>query len=142
MSSRRYLFYISQNYSFAILRPLQEVIRARGHDVVWFVEGDKVNVDFFRTDEHRLLSVAEIQVYQPDAVFVPGNVVPSFISGIKVGVFHGFNSGKKNRKGKEDHFTIRGSFDLYCTQGPNTSETFIELAEQYGFFHAPFVVGA
>lgn len=135
MSQKRFLFYISQNYSFAILRPLQQAILARGDLAAWFVEGEQVNVDFFHSDEQRLHSVKEIQAYQPDAVFVPGNVVPSFIPGLKVGVFHGFNAGKKNRKGREDHFTIRGSFDLYCTQGPNTTEKFKDLAEQYGFFH-------
>lgn len=130
----RYLFYISQNYSFAILRPLQDAIRARGGEAAWFVEGDKVNKDFFDDDELLLPSVEDVKEFNPLAVFVPGNVVPAFIPGVKVGVFHGFNSGKLNRKGKEDHFTIRGSFDLYFTQGPNTTLPFKKLAEKHGFF--------
>ncbi|WP_441002056.1 CDP-glycerol glycerophosphotransferase family protein [Pseudocolwellia agarivorans] len=130
----RYLFYISQNYSFAILRPLQKAILARGGEAAWFVEGDNVNHEFFNKDEVLLPSIDAVKEYNPRAVFVPGNVVPSFVPGLKVGVFHGFNSGKRNRKGKEDHFNIRGSFDLYCTQGPNTTETFNILAEKAGYF--------
>lgn len=130
----RYLFYISQNYSFAILRPLQKAILARGGEAAWFVEGDNVNHEFFNKDEVLLPSIDAVKEYNPRAVFVPGNVVPSFVPGLKVGVFHGFNSGKRNRKGKEDHFNIRGSFDLYCTQGPNTTETFKILAEKAGYF--------
>ena len=134
MAGKRYLFYISQNYSYAILRPLQKVILARGDQAAWFLEGSEVNSDYLQANEQHLQSISQVQEYAPDVVFVPGNVVPNFISGIKVGVFHGFNSGKRNRRGFEDHFNIRGCFDLYCTQGPNTTLPFIELAKQHQHF--------
>ncbi|WP_114327489.1 CDP-glycerol glycerophosphotransferase family protein [Candidatus Colwellia aromaticivorans] len=134
MSAKRYLFYISQNYSYAILRPLQNIILARGDQVAWFLEGKEVNASYLLANEIQLKSVNAVQQYKADVVFIPGNVVPSFISGIKVGVFHGFNSGKLNRRGFEDHFNIRGCFDLYCTQGPNTTLPFIELAKQHQHF--------
>ncbi len=134
MTGKRYLFYISQNYSYAILRPLQKAILARGDQAAWFLEGKEVNADYLQADEQHLLSISQVQLYCPDVVFVPGNVVPNFISGIKVGVFHGFNAGKLNRRGFQDHFNIRGCFDLYCTQGPNTTLPFIELAKQHQHF--------
>jgi hypothetical protein len=134
MSEKRYLFYISQNYSYAILRPIQSVIEARGDCAAWFLEGEEVNERYLLANEIQLNSINEVKEYQPDVVFIPGNVVPDFISGIKVGVFHGFNSGKLNRRGVEDHFNIRGCFDLYCTQGPNTTLPFIELAKQHQHF--------
>lgn len=134
MSAKRYLFYISQNYSFAILRPLQNSILARGDKVAWFLEGKEVNANYLLANEIQLKSVSAVQQYKADVVFIPGNVIPDFISGIKVGVFHGFNSGKLNRRGFEDHFNIRGCFDLYCTQGPNTTLPFLELAEQHQHF--------
>lgn len=134
MAGKRYLFYISQNYSYAILRPLQKVILARGDQAAWFLEGKEVTSDYLQANELQLQSISQVKEYRPDVVFVPGNIVPEFISGVKVGVFHGFNSGKLNRRGFEDHFNIRGCFDLYCTQGPNTTLPFIELAKQHQHF--------
>lgn len=123
-NNKRYLMYIAQNYSYAILRPLQALIWSRGDEVSWFLDGDEVDSSFLRPEENRLFSVEEVKSWKPDAVFVPGNVVPSFIPGVKVEVFHGLNSGKVNHKGREIHFEIRSCFDLYCTQGPNTTERF------------------
>ena len=133
-ANKRYLFYIAQNYSYAMLRPLQQVILARGDEVSWFLEGKEVDGAFLKPSEIQLLSIDDVKAWQPDAVFVPGNVVPSFIPGVKVGVFHGFNAGKMNHKGREDHFEIRDCFDLYCTQGPATTLPFIRLAEKFGTF--------
>jgi CDP-glycerol glycerophosphotransferase (TagB/SpsB family) len=134
MPRKRYLFYISQNYSYAILRPLQQKIWARGDEVVWFLEGKEVDERYLHRDEVQLNTIDDAIKYQPIAVFVPGNVVPNFISGLKVAIFHGFNSGKLNRRGFEDHFKIRGCFDLYCTQGINTTQQFQCLAKKYKHF--------
>jgi CDP-glycerol glycerophosphotransferase (TagB/SpsB family) len=131
---RRYLFYAEQNYAFAILRPIQTLILARGDQVTWLLVGPEINAGYLTSNEQQFHSVDEAIAYQPQAVFVPGNVVPSFISGLKVQVFHGFSSGKLNRKGREDHFTIRHCFDLYCTQGPDSTERFVKLAKQYQTF--------
>ncbi len=135
MAAKRYLMYISQNYSYAILRPLQQVIRNRGDSVRWFLEGDEVDPTFLAVDEERLNTIDEVIHWKPDAVFVPGNMVPNFIPGVKIQVFHGLNSGKVNRKGREYHFEIRHCFDLYCTQGPSTTNKFNELAEKFGTFY-------
>lgn len=132
--TKRYLFYISQNYSYAILRPLQDAIYARDGHCAWFLEGNEVNADYLLENEKRLKSLKEVMAYQPEIVFLPGNMVPSFIPGFKVAIFHGFNSGKLNRRGFEDHFNIRECFDLYCTQGPNTTDTFEKLADKYQHF--------
>ncbi|ASP48522.1 CDP-glycerol--glycerophosphate glycerophosphotransferase [Cognaticolwellia beringensis] len=134
MTVKKYLFFISQNYSFAILRPLQKTIKENGGEVRWFLYGSEINNEFLQRNEVKIESIKAIKEYDPLAVFVPGNTVPSFIPGLKVAVFHGFNSGKLNRRGLEDHFNIRGCFDLYCTQGPNTTEKFQLLAQQHGHF--------
>ncbi len=131
---KKYLFYVSQNYSFQILRPLQKEIVSQGNEVKWFFEGDKVNRDYLRTDEALITTVADAIKFDPLAIFAPGNVIPDFFPGLKVAVFHGFNVGKLNRRGEQDHFRIRGCFDLYCTQGPDTTEKFQELANQHGYF--------
>jgi len=121
---KRYLLYISQNYSYQILRPLQQLIRERGDDAAWFLEGDEVNPAYLRADERRLASIGAVRAYQPDVVLVPGPMVPGFIPGLKVEVFHGFDAGKPG------HFVLRGCFDLYCTQGPNTTRPFQALVDK------------
>ena len=129
---KKYLLYIAQNYSYAILRPLQAAALARGDEVKWFVHGNDVNQSYFEEQEQRLGTIDEVIAYRPDAVFVPGNVVPDFIPGLKVQVFHGFNAGKVSDK--RGHFNIRGFFDLYCTQGENTTLPFQQLAQKHQHF--------
>ena len=131
----KYLFYISQNYSFAILRPIQKVIIDRGDEVRWFCEGSSVDPDYLAAGEKNLQTIDQIKAYQPDVVIAPANNIPIFIPGLKVAVFHGFDPGKLDRRGKNDHFKIRGCFDLYCTQGPNTTAPFEEMQKKYGFFN-------
>ena len=131
---KRYLFYVEQNYSFHILRPLQNAIWSRGDEVKWFFAGNEVNRDYLLADEFELTTVSEAIKYNPLAIFAPGNIIPGFFKGLKVAVFHGFNVGKLNRRGEEDHFRIRNCFDLYCTHGPNTTSRFQKLAELHGCF--------
>jgi len=135
MLMKKYLFYISQNYSFAILRPIQEVLLARGDDVRWFLEGNKVNPDYLNKNEIGFYKVDEIFEYRPDAVLAPANNIPSFLPGLKVAIFHGFDAGKLDNRGRNDHFKIRGGFDLYCTQGPTTTEPFMKLQKEMEFFN-------
>lgn len=127
----RYLFYATQNYSFAILRPLQKAIKERGGDVAWFLAGKEINESYLREDEVRLSTTNQVKNYSPRAVFAPGNVVPDFFPGVKVAIFHGFDARKW---ADDDHYNIRGFFDLYCTQGPDTTQKFQQLAELHGFF--------
>jgi hypothetical protein len=124
----RFLFYISENYAFEILRPVQAEILSRGFQAAWFVEGNNVNKQLFDSTEQLLATVNDIVDFNPDAVLVPGNVVPDFIPGLKVQVFHGFEWKKKS------HFRIRGMFDLYCTQGPLFTKKFEQLAERHRHF--------
>ncbi len=134
MNIKRYLFFISQDYSFAVLRPLQEAIHARGDEVKWFLYGNEVCYEKLEKKESRLFSVEDIIDYNPHAVFVPGNVVPSFIPGLKVEVFHGLPSRKAKKSGELYHYIIRGMFDLYCTQGAESTEKFQALADKYQYF--------
>jgi len=129
---RRYLFFISQLYSFAIVRPLQEAIWKRGDEAAWFLENQTKLAPYLLPKEKLLHTVAEVRAYNPCAVFVPGNVVPDFFPGTKVEIFHGFHAHKRSRQ--KGHFRIRNFFDLYCTQGPDTTEPFQKLAQEHRFF--------
>ncbi len=122
---KRVLLYGSERYALAILRPLQAAARARGIETAWFFDGP--GAADLGADE-RLLDVAGVRAWRPDAVLTPGNHLPHFFPGVKVEVFHGFDAGKPR------HIYIRGFFDLYCTTGPADTERFQALADQLGHF--------
>ncbi len=124
---RRYLFFVSHLYSLSILRPLETEARRRGDEVAWYLEGP--GAQFLRPDERRLHSFDQVRDFQADATFSPGYWVPDFFPGAKVQVFHGLEV----KKG-DDHFRIRGLFDLYCTHGDLTTPRFEAEAERLGFF--------
>jgi len=125
---KRYLFYITENYSFEILRPLQKEILVRGGVVYWLVSGKNVSLGSFHANEKTLNSIDDAVKYNPDACFIPGNLIPNFIPGLKVQVFHGLEWKKKG------HFQVRGFFDLYCTHGKATTSRFKTLASKHGYF--------
>jgi len=132
---KKYLFFLSQDYSFPVLRPLSDAILKRGDEVRWFMYGDEIHKEYLNDDEIQLETIQEAVDYKPDAVFVPGNVVPSFISGLKVEIFHGLPSTKAKKNGQLYHYIIRGMFDLYCTQGPSSTTKFQKLADKYEYFN-------
>ncbi len=129
---RRLLFYVTHAYCIEILRPLQNAALARGDQVCWFLERPAAVLPLMRPHERILATVAEVKAYAPEAVFVPGNMVPDFFPGVKIGLFHGFSIGKRSEK--RGHFRIRNCFDLYLTQGPATTEKFSDLARRLGHF--------
>ncbi len=130
MRQRKYLMYVSELYALSILRPLQIVALERGGEVAWFFE--KNGCEFLTAEEKLLPTIDDAIAFNPDAVFVPGNWVPPFIPGIKVQVNHGFIANKfSDSKG---HFRVRGFFDLYVTQGSDTTGPFKDLAKKHGHF--------
>ena len=131
---KRYVFFTSLAYAYPIYRPIQEVIRARGDEVAWYLEDGCPNL--LSEDEVRLTSLEDIKEYNPLAIFACGNIIYHFLPGIKVSVFHGYPIGKRGEKSseKDDHFSIRGWFDMYCTQGPSSTEYFKQLEAKHQFF--------
>ena len=128
---KKFLIYISQPYSIPIGRPLQMEIEKRGFQVRWFCDEEATKTHLSKR-ETLLNSVQEVLDYHPDVVLVATNVVPSFFSGIKVQIFHGFSVGKRSES--KGHFNIRGLFDLYCTQGETTTKPFLELQKKHKYF--------
>ena len=125
MATKHYLLYGSERYALAILRPLQDAIRARGDEAAWFFDGPGAE-DL--VEGERLLTVEEVRRWNPIAVVTSSNAVPHFFPGVKVETFHGFDAGKPR------HLYIRGFFDLYCTTGPRDTAQFRQIAEQLGHF--------
>lgn len=128
---KRYLFFAELAYAYTVLRPLQREIRRRGDEAAWFLLPECPNL--LQPDELLLPTLADAIRYNPVAVFVPGPFVYDFLPGLKVEVFHGYPINKRRRK-IDNHFRIRGWFDLYCTQGSTSTPTFMELAQKHRFF--------
>jgi len=131
---KRYLFFASLEYSYPILRPLQEEIWRRGDDVAWYL--DEFCENLLKENEKRLNTIREVHDYHPIAVFTPENLVYDFFPGVKVCLFHGYAIKKRAEKDekKDEHFALRGCFDIYCTQGKSSTPYFKELEEKYGYF--------
>jgi CDP-glycerol glycerophosphotransferase (TagB/SpsB family) len=126
VSSKHYLLYGSERYALAILRPLQQAIRARGHEAAWFFDGP--GAEELRADETLLRTPQAVRDFAAMAVLTSSNAVPHFFPGVKVEVFHGFDAGKPR------HIYIRGFFDLYCTTGARDTQAFTAKARELGHF--------
>ncbi len=129
--SKRYLFFVSTSYSYSILRPLQEEIWRRGDEVFWYIE-EHCAIQLTK-QEHQLKTTQEVIAYNPIAIYAPGNYIYDFFPGVKVSIFHGYAINKRKDK-FDDHFKIRGLFDVYCTQGPSSTPTFKELERKHKNF--------
>lgn len=128
---QRYLLYVSHTYAYPIMRPLQAEILRRGGEAVWFIE--RGCPDMLADGERRLHTPDEVEAFAPVAVFAPGNHIPDFFAGVKVSLFHGYPIQKRKAL-RDDHFSLRGWFDIYCTQGPSSTPAFRELEKQHGYF--------
>lgn len=123
------VLFCENKYAIDILFPIQEEAdRERCNEVLWYVHKKKIPNFPDKGYVKWTNSIQEIYDFQPDAIFVPGNIVPYYLPGVKVQVFHGYAAEKK------DHWIIRRYFDLYLTQGPYFTSHFKQLAEKYGDF--------
>lgn len=125
-----YLLFATERYALPILQPLADALQAAGHGVhAWLVDGA---VGARLASPVRSIGLSEAVALRPRAVFSAANWVPTFLSGPKVQLFHGFNVEK--RDDARGHFRVRGLFDLYCTQGPATTAPFRALAAKQPHF--------
>lgn len=125
----RIVLFCENKYAIDILSPIQEEADSEGgHEVLWYVHAR--NIPQFPL-EGKVTWTSEMQKvydFSPESIFVPGNIVPYYLPGVKIQVFHGYAAEKK------DHWVIRRYFDTYFTQGPFFTSNFEKLARQYGDF--------
>ena len=125
----RTVLFCEHKYAISILKPLSDYAKTTGkHDVLWFI--DERNIINFPYEEEVQWtnSIQEVYNYSPEAIFVPGNIVPYYLPGVKAEIFHGYAAEKK------DHWVIRRYLDMYLTQGPFFTKRFKELAQKYKDF--------
>lgn len=122
------LFYLEQDYSFAVLRPIQSAALERGHQVRWLLV-ENASTRLLLPGEQSVSDIDAAVAYNPEVVFAPGDQVPGFIPGLKVQVFHGLNEDKRGINYRE-----RGLFDLYCTEGPIRTAMLKPFEQKRGYF--------
>ena len=123
------VLFCENRYAIDILRPLaDEALRQGGHVLLWYINTCKIK-DFPSDDTTPwTASMQEVYDFNPDAIYAPGNIVPYYLPGVKVQVFHGYAAEKK------DQFRIRNYFDLYFTQGPYFTQEFKKLQARFKDF--------
>ncbi|NCE72461.1 CDP-glycerol glycerophosphotransferase family protein [Odoribacter sp. Z80] len=123
------ILFCEQKYAIHILHPIQEEAdRQGGHGILWYVH--KKNIpDFPLKDQVNWTNnIQDIYDYRPEVIFVPCNIVPYYLPGVKIQIFHGYAAEKK------DHWIIRRYFDAYFTQGPFFTKVFSALSRKYKDF--------
>ena len=125
----RIVLFCQNKYSITILSPIQkEAARQGRHEILWYL-GEKVIPAFDKAESCAFTSsIQAVYDFHPEAIFVPGNIVPYYLPGVKIQIFHGYAPEKP------DHFDIRNYFDLYLTQGPYFTKGFQRLAQKHGDF--------
>lgn len=125
----RIVLFCEHKYAISILTPLQdEANKTQKHPVLWFVDARNIP-DFSMKNEVKWTnSMQEVYDFSPEAIFVPGNIVPYYLPGVKAEIFHGYAAEKK------DHWVIRRYLDMYLTQGPFFTKEFKRLSEKYKDF--------
>ena len=125
----RILLFCENKYAFDILMPIQEEAeREGGNEILWYVHPKKIKEFPFHKEARWCNNIQEAYDFSPEAIFCPGNIVPYYLPGVKIQVFHGYAGEKKG------HWIIRHYFDTYFTQGPHFTEGFRKLAQKHGNF--------
>ena len=125
----RIVLFCEQKYAINILQPIEtEAVKEGGNEVLWYVHSK--NIPDFALNGHVKWTdnIQNIYDFSPEAIFVPGNIVPYYLPGVKIQIFHGYATEKK------DHWVIRRYFDTYFTQGPLFTKGFSALAKKYKDF--------
>lgn len=125
----RVVLFCEHKYAISILFPLQtEINKSDRHTALWFVDARNIPDFPLKEEVQWTNNIQEIYDYSPEAIYVPGNIVPYYLPGVKIEIFHGYAAEKK------DHWVIRRYLDMYLTQGPFFTVPFQKLAAKYKDF--------
>lgn len=95
-SFMRIVLFCENKYSIDILYPLYvEAAKEKKYQILWYIHYLKIPQFPFRDEVEWTNSIQEIYDFSPEAIFVPGNIVPYYLPGVKIQVFHGYAAEKK-----------------------------------------------
>ena len=106
----RIVLFCENKYAVDILYPIyQEAVKSAENTLLWYVHLPKIPSFPLQKEVSYTHSIQEVYDFSPEAIFVPGNIVPYYLPGVKIQIFHGYAAEKK------DHWVIRRDFDTYFT---------------------------
>ncbi len=125
----RIVLFCEQKYTISMVKPIHdEAIKDKNNKVLWYIHKKNISDFEFGDEVSWTNDIQEIYNFSPEAIFVPCNVVPYDLPGVKVNISHGYECGEKR------YFRIRDYFDLYLTQGPYFTENYQKLADKHKDF--------
>lgn len=99
----RIVLFCENKYAIDILHPIQvEADREGGNEVLWYVHEKKISDFPLKHDVRWTTSMQETYDFMPEAIFVPGNIVPYYLPGVKIQIFHGYAARRKTIGLSED----------------------------------------
>jgi CDP-glycerol glycerophosphotransferase (TagB/SpsB family) len=123
------VLFCEQKYAISILEPIQKTALDRNYQVLWYIDSSRIQeFNACNARANWTSSIQEIYNFSPEVIFVPCNIVPYYLPGVKIQIFHGYAAEKK------DHWVIRKYFDIYMTQGPFFTKKFERLAKIHKSF--------
>ncbi len=125
----RIVLFCENHYSFSILQPIcDEALKDEANTVLWYIHEPNISHVPLLEDMPWTYDMQRVYDFSPEAIFVPGNIVPYYLPGVKIQIFHGYAAEKKG------HYVMRKYFDLYLTQGPMFTQGFRKLEAKYKNF--------
>ena len=82
------VLFCENKYAIDILKPIHdEAVMEGGNDVLWYIH--RKRIPSFPLDGEVVWtnSIQEIYDFGPEAIFVPGNIVPYYLPGVKIRAF-------------------------------------------------------
>src|SRR3712207_8528237 len=81
----RIVLFCENKYAIDILQPLEDEARREGNnEVMWYVHAPKIPEFPLAGQVSWTHSIQEIYDFKTEAIFVPGNIVPYYLPGVKI----------------------------------------------------------
>ena len=81
----RILLFCENKYAVDILQPIQtEADKEGNNDVLWYVHQEKIPEFPLKDCVKWTNSIQESFDFSPEAIYVPGNIVPYYLPGVKI----------------------------------------------------------
>ena len=92
----RIVLFCENKYAIDILNPIQEHVTKQHlpHEILWYIHKPKIDSFPYADQVKWTNSIQEVYDFQPEAIYVPGNIVPYYLPVVKIQVFHGYAAEK------------------------------------------------